>query len=140
MVKNLDHIAIATQSIDESLPVWQKILGSDDIKIETVESQKVKVAFIKIGDVKIELLEPLNKESVVQKYLDKKGPGLHHIAFKCEELEESVLSMREKGVEFIEETRDKGANNTEIIFIHPGYTKGTLVEINAMAGKNSNHK
>ncbi|MBN1114773.1 MAG: methylmalonyl-CoA epimerase [Oligoflexia bacterium] len=129
MVKKIDHIGIAVNSIDEQLPYYQYVLGLEIEKIEEVPEQGVKVCFLKVGEVHIELLEPLNDQSPVQKFLDSKGQGVHHIAYEAEDLEQVIDRMNRNLVDLINKAPKKGADGKKICFAHPRSTFGVLTEI-----------
>lgn len=125
----LSHIAVAVKSISESLKFWQDVLGLSLLAIEEVPEQKVKVAMLGIENTHIELLEPLNPESTVAKFIEKRGEGLHHIAFEVENIEEVLEKLKESGVKLIDEKPRKGAMGKKIAFIHPQSTGGVLIEL-----------
>ena len=125
----IEHIAIAVKSLSTSIPLFEKLLGTPCYKTEQVDSEKVKTAFFKTGENKIELLEGMDPEGVVAKFISKKGEGLHHIAFGVENLEESITALKTAGFEFISEVPKKGADNKMIVFLHPKCTNGVLVEL-----------
>ena len=124
----IDHIGIAVKSIEESRKYYEEILGLECYKVEEVVDQKVKTAFFKIGEVKIELLEPTSPESPVAKFLEKKGPGFHHIAYFVENVDEALKDASEKGVQLIDQTSRKGADGMNIGFLHPKTTESVLTE------------
>ncbi len=128
-LKQIEHIGIAVKSIPEALKFYEDILGLECYKIETVEEQKVKTAFLHIGEVKIELLEPTSPESPVAKFIEKKGEGIHHIAYRTENLTETLKELAEKGVKLIDEKPRRGADNMNIAFLHPKSAYGVLTEI-----------
>jgi len=125
----LNHIALAVKNISDSLKIWQELFGFELLKIVDVPEQKVKVAILELGDVHIELLEPLNPESTVAKFIEKKGEGLHHLAFEVEDIEQVLRELKDSGVKLIDEKPRKGAMDSKIAFIHPSSTGGVLVEI-----------
>ncbi|MEY2594743.1 MAG: hypothetical protein RL634_1296 [Bacteroidota bacterium] len=125
----IEHIAIAVKSLSTSVPLFEKILGTPCYKTEEVESEKVKTAFFKTGENKIELLEGMDPEGVIAKFISKKGEGLHHIALGVENLEERITALKTEGFEFISEVPKKGADNKIIVFLHPKCTNGVLVEL-----------
>ncbi|MBM7701617.1 methylmalonyl-CoA epimerase [Metabacillus iocasae] len=129
MVNKVDHIGIAVKSIKEAIPFYEQTLGLSLMGEETVETQKVKVAFLQAGETKIELLEPLSSDSPIQKYLDKKGEGVHHIAFGVTSIEERITQLKTEGIRMIDEQPRKGAAGANIAFIHPASTKGILYEL-----------
>ena len=125
---HIDHIGIAVNSIEESRKYYEEVLGLECYKIEVVEEQKVKTAFFKLGEVKIELLEPTAPESPVAKFLEKKGPGFHHIAYFVENVDESLTGTEAKGIQLIDKSKRKGADGMDIGFLHPKSTEGVLTE------------
>lgn len=125
----LAHIGIAVNSIDEKLKVWRDMLGLELTSIEDVPDQKVRVAVLPIGDVSIELLEPLDETSTIRKFIDKKGEGLHHLCFEVNNIEKILLEMKSKGVLLIDETPRIGASGKKIAFIHPKDMGGVLIEL-----------
>jgi methylmalonyl-CoA/ethylmalonyl-CoA epimerase len=108
---------------------YDDILGLEKLSVETVESQGVSIAFFKTGETKIELLEPLNDESPIAKFIEKKGEGIHHMAIEVEDIEAKIEDMKEKGARFIGDKPTKGADNMKIIFVHPKSTNGVLLEL-----------
>lgn len=125
----IEHIAIAVKSLSTSVPLFEKLLGTPCYKTEEVESEKVKTAFFKTGENKIELLEGMDPEGVIATFISKKGEGLHHIAFGVENLDERIVTLKNKGFEFINEVPKRGADNKMIVFLHPKCTNGVLVEL-----------
>ncbi|WP_430785400.1 methylmalonyl-CoA epimerase [Virgibacillus flavescens] len=123
------HIGIAVNSIDQALPFYSDILGLELEGIETVVSEDVKVAFLKIGEARFELLEPLSEKSAVQGFITKKGEGVHHIAIEVDNINERLQQYKSKGVQLIHEESKPGAHNSEIAFIHPKAANGVLVEL-----------
>lgn len=126
---HIEHIGIAVKNLDESIKQFEKMLGVKCYKIEEVKDQKVNTAFFKIGETKIELLEATSNESPIAKFIEKKGEGLHHIAFAVNEIQEKLNSMKEKGFNLIDEKPRAGADNMQIAFLHPKSTNGVLVEL-----------
>ncbi|WP_110111249.1 methylmalonyl-CoA epimerase [Bacillus sp. CGMCC 1.16541] len=129
MVNKVDHIGVAVQSIREALPFYEKTLGLSFIGEEVVETQQVKVAFLQAGETKIELLEPLSSDSPIQKFLDKKGEGIHHVAFGVTSIKERIAQLKTEGIRMIDEQPRKGAAGANIAFMHPASTKGVLYEL-----------
>jgi methylmalonyl-CoA/ethylmalonyl-CoA epimerase len=125
---HIEHIGIAVKSIEESRKYYEEVLGLACYKVEEVADQKVKTAFFRIGEVKIELLEPTDPESPVAKFLEKKGPGIHHIAYSVENVDEALQEAEAKGIQLIDKKARKGADNMNIGFLHPKYTEGVLTE------------
>lgn len=128
MPKNVNHIGIAVKSIEETAKFYSK-LGLEIESIEIVESQKVRVAFIPVGDVRIELLEPTSDQSTINKFIEKKGEGIHHIALSTDNLTDRLKEIEEKGVRLIDTKPRKGAHNADIAFLHPKSTHGILLEL-----------
>nr|WP_270454144.1 methylmalonyl-CoA epimerase [Halonatronomonas betaini] len=125
----IDHIGIAVEDLEAGLEFYRDALGLEYKGQEEVEEQGVKVAFLKIGESKIELLEPLHEDSPIAKFLSKRGEGIHHIAYLVDNIDEKVSVMDAKGVRFIGDEPTEGAGNKKIIFIHPKSTKGVLTEL-----------
>ncbi len=125
----IEHIGIAVRSIEDALKFYENVLGLRCYKTETVVEQKVKTAFLKIGEVKIELLEPTDNESPVAKFIEKRGEGIHHIAYKTENIENDLAELSGKNVRLIDENPRDGADNMKIAFIHPKSAFGVLTEI-----------
>jgi len=122
------HIGIAVESIKEILPVWESF-GLKLDHTEKVESEGVTTAHLKVRGYEIELLEPMSKETPVGKFIDKKGPGIHHLALEVDDIEKSILKAKENGLEPIGEAPRPGADNTLVAFFHPKDTGGVLLEI-----------
>ena len=125
---HIEHIGIAVKSIEAALPYYENVLGLKCYAVEEVKEQKVKTAFLKVGETKLELLEATDPESPVAKYIEKRGEGIHHIAFAVEGLEETLQSTAEKGVQLIDQKPRKGAEGLNIAFLHPKATGGVLTE------------
>lgn len=129
-ISHIEHLGIAVQSIEEALPYFEEVLGLKCYNIETVEDQKVKTAFLKCGEVKLELLEPTSPESTIQKWLDKGNKGVHHVAFAIEDGVANALAECDgKGIRLIDKAPRKGAENLNIAFLHPKSTCGILTEL-----------
>jgi len=124
----IDHIAIAVNDVEESARVYQKALGIDEIEFETVESEGVKVAIIPMENGRIELMQPTKDDSPIKKFLDKKGPGLHHLALETDNIEGEVERMEGCGVQFLGKVRP-GSAGTKVTFIHPKSLEGVLAEL-----------
>ena len=129
MIKKIEHIGIAVNSISESLPVFEALLDKKAYKTEIVDSEFVKTAFIRVGESKIELLEATNKSSAIAKFLEKNKGGFHHIAFEVENIEGEISRLGNSGFNLIHQTPKEGADNKRIAFLHPKSTKGLLVEL-----------
>ena len=128
-ISHIEHIGIAVKSIDEAIPFWEKQLGLKCYAIEEVKEQKVRTAFFKVGQSKIELLESTYPEGPIGKFIEKKGEGIHHIAIRVENLEEALNELKEKGIKLIDETPRYGAGGARIAFVHPKSTGGVLLEL-----------
>ena len=124
----IDHIAIAVNDVEASAKVYQKALGIDEIEFETVESEGVKVAIIPMENGRIELMQPTKDDSPIKKFLDKKGPGLHHMALETDNIEGEVERMEGCGVQFLGKVRP-GSAGTKVTFIHPKSLEGVLTEL-----------
>ena len=129
MPKKISHIGIAVTSIEEALPFYREVLGLEFEGTEVVAEQKVKVAFLAIGESRIELLEPTAPDSPVAKFLEKNGPGIHHLAYQVDGLEERLASLKAQGVRLIDEAPRGGAHHTRIAFLHPKASGGVLTEL-----------
>lgn len=127
--QRIAHIGIAVKSIDEALPFYINTLGLQLEHIETVPSEAVKVAFIKIGDAKLELLEPINESSAIHQFIEKRGEGIHHIALQVDDIQARINSLKASGVQVINEEPKLGAGNQLISFLHPKEAKGVLFEL-----------
>ncbi|HKK10076.1 MAG TPA: methylmalonyl-CoA epimerase [Bacteroidales bacterium] len=125
---HIEHIGIAVQSLDESIPYYEKVLGLKCYAVEEVVDQKVKTAFFKVGGTKIELLEPTADDSPIAKYLEKKGPGIHHLAFAMDDVDQALEDAEQNGVRLIDKTSRAGAEGLSIGFLHPKSTGGVLTE------------
>lgn len=129
-ISHIEHLGIAVQSIEEALPYFENVLGLKCYAVEVVEDQKVKTAFLKCGEVKLELLEPTSPDSTIQKWLDKGNHGVHHVAFSVEDgVAEALAECDGKGVRLIDKAPRKGAENLNIAFLHPKSTCGVLTEL-----------
>ena len=125
----VDHIGIAVKSIEDALAFWESSLGIKCSGIEEVAEQRVKTAFLPVGETEIELLEATDPESPVAKFIEKRGEGLHHIALRVENIEETLKNLKEQGVRLIDETPRYGAGGAKIAFVHPKSSGGVLLEI-----------
>lgn len=129
MLKKINHIGIAVRSLDEAIPFYRDNLAMAFGGIEEVVEQKVRVAFFSVGESKIELLEPTSEESPVAKFLEKNGPGMHHVAYEVEDLPAALASLEEQGVKLIDIKPRLGAHGTLIAFVHPKSSNGVLTEL-----------
>ena len=128
-VLKIDHLGIAVHSIEEAKKLFQDTLGLKFEGSETVEEQKVTTAFFPVGDSEVELLESTSPDGPVAKYLEKRGEGIQHIAFRVENIEEALAELKEKGIRLIDEKPRMGAGGAKIAFLHPKSTHGVLIEI-----------
>lgn len=128
-ISHIEHLGIAVKSLDEAIPYYENILGMKCYSIEEVADQKVKTAFFKVGQTKLELLEPTSDESPIAKFIEKRGEGIHHLAFAVEDgVANALAEMEGKGVRHIDKAPRKGAEGLNIAFIHPKSTHGVLTE------------
>ena len=129
MLKKIDHIGIAVASLDETVPFYRDQLGMAFKGIEEVAEQRVKVVFLQIGESKIELLEPTSDESPVARFLEKNGPGIHHIAYQVEDIEAAIRKLETEGARMIDRVPRTGAHSARIAFVHPKSSCGVLTEL-----------
>lgn len=125
---SIEHIGIAVENLEESIKYYENILGLSCYAVEEVKDQKVRTAFFKVGETKIELLESTDPEGPIGKFIEKKGSGVHHIAFAVDNVKECLQEAEEKGVRLIDKQPRKGAENLQIGFLHPKSTGGVLTE------------
>ena len=125
----VEHIGIAVRSLADAIPVYEKLLQSPSYKTELVESENVNTAFFKTGDSKIELLESTKDDGVIRQYIDKKGEGIHHIAFEVENIYEEMKRLKNEGFVLLNEEPKPGADNKLVCFIHPKSANGVLIEL-----------
>ncbi len=128
-VNHIEHIGIAVASIADAIPYWEKVLGLKCYNVEEVADQKVKTAFFMVGQTKIELLEPTSEESTIAKFIEKKGPGIHHMAFAVDNIEGALADAEAAGVQLIDKAPRQGAEGLSIAFMHPKFTGGVLTEL-----------
>ena len=128
MIKKVDHIGIAVRSIDEALPFYTETLKLEFLGLEEVDSQGVKVAFIKAGETKLELLEPISEESPIAKFIEKRGEGLHHVALGVDSIQERITEMKEQGIRMLQDEPKIGAGGAHVAFMHPKSAGGILYE------------
>ena len=129
MLTKIDHIGIAVKSLDEALPFYRDNLGMSFAGIEEVVEQKVRVAMLVIGESKIELLEPTSADSPLARFLEKNGPGIHHLAYEVEDIEAAIARLMSEGARMIDEKPRSGAHGTRIAFVHPKSSLGVLTEL-----------
>lgn len=128
-LSHIEHLGIAVNSLEEAIPYWENVMGLKCYAIEEVAEQKVKTAFLMLGQTKIELLEATSEDSPIAKFIANKGIGIHHVAFACEGIEEQLADAEAKGIRLIDKTPRKGAEGMTIAFLHPKSTQGILTEL-----------
>jgi len=128
-VERINHIGIAVSSIDEQLPYYRDVLGLSLESIEVVADQKVKVAFFKVGEVRLELLEPTDPTSPIARFIEKRGQGVHHLAFGVADLASRIEELKRAGIHMIDNAPRQGAHHMQIAFLHPKSTFGVLTEL-----------
>ncbi len=128
-MKKVDHIGIAVKSIDEALTFYTEMLGFRCMAVEEVKSQQVRVAFIDANNVNLELLESLNENGPISKFIEKRGEGIHHIAIGINSIEERISELKEKGVRMVDEVPKEGAGKSLVAFMHPKSGHGVLYEL-----------
>ena len=126
---HIEHIGIAVKSLDDAILFYENVFGLKCYNIEEVEEQKVKTAFFKVGDTKIELLESTDPDGPIGRFIEKRGEGIHHMAFAVKDIENRLREAEEKGVRLIDHKPRKGAEGLDIAFLHPKSTLGVLTEI-----------
>jgi len=129
MLSKINHIGIAVKSLADSLPFYRDNLGMEFKGIEEVAEQKVRVAMLQVGESKIELLEPTSDDSPVAKFIEKNGPGIHHLAYEVADIEAAIAKLMADGARMIDEKPRVGAHNTRIAFVHPKSSAGVLTEL-----------
>jgi len=127
-ISHIEHIGIAVRSIEAHLPYYETVLGLKCYNIEVVEDQKVKTAFFQVGQTKIELLEPIGEDSTIAKFIEKRGEGIHHIAFAVPSVQAALDEAGSKGIHVIDKDPRNGAEGLQIAFLHPKSTGGVLTE------------
>ncbi|OIQ36166.1 MAG: methylmalonyl-CoA epimerase [Bacteroidetes bacterium MedPE-SWsnd-G1] len=128
-MKKIEHIGIAVKDLEVSNNLFEKLFGKPHYKIEEVESEGVRTSFFDVGPNKIELLEATNPESPIAKFLERKGEGIHHIAYAVDDIKAEIKRLKEEGFTVLNETPKKGADNKMVAFLHPKTTNGVLVEL-----------
>lgn len=126
---SLEHIGIAVRSLADSDPLFARLLNSPPYKHETVEDQGVTTSFFQAGGAKVELLEPTRPDSPIQRFLDKRGEGIHHLAFEVEDIRAEMKRLREEGFDLLQDEPTPGADNKWVCFLHPKSTNGVLIEL-----------
>ena len=129
MISKINHIGIAVNNIDDALLLYAKTLGLTVNNFEVVEEQKTRTAIISVGDTKIELLEATDSESPIAKFIERRGEGLHHLAFEVDDIESTLVELKENDIRLIDEQPRRGVEDTSIAFLHPKATSGVLMEV-----------
>lgn len=128
-MKKVEHIGIAVKNLDNANLLFKKLFGVDHYKQEAIEDEGVSTSFFKIGDTKIELLEAQTKESPIARFIEKRGEGIHHIAFEVDDINHEIKRLQSEGFELIKDFASDGADNKRIVFLHPKSTNGVLIEL-----------
>jgi len=128
-ITHIEHIGIAVKNLEESIKFYESVLGLKCYNIEEVKDQKVKTAFFKVGQTKIELLESTDPEGPIGKFIEKKGEGIHHMAYAVKGIQQALTEAEKQGVQLIDKTPRKGAEKLDIGFLHPKFTLGVLTEL-----------
>ena len=128
-MKKIEHIGIAVRNLKDSNKLYESLLGGPPYKTEEVKSEGVCTSFFMIGESRIELLEATHPSSTISKYIDKRGEGMHHIAFEVDDIESEILRLKKEGFVVLDETPKKGADNKWVAFLHPKSTNGVLIEL-----------
>ena len=129
MIKKIEHLGIAVKDLNKSNELFKKLLGEESYKTEAVDSESVTTSFFKVGDQKIELLEASEPNSTIARFIERRGQGMHHLAFHVENIDEEIERLEKEGFEFVSKTPTKGADNKMVVFLHPKTTNGVLVEL-----------
>lgn len=129
LIKKIDHIGIAVRNLDEANSIYQKLLGVAPYKIESVASEKVLTSFFKTGESKIELLEAQSQDSAIAQFIERKGEGIHHIAFEVEDIHQEIKRLKAEGFQILNEEPKRGADHKLICFVHPKSCNGVLIEL-----------
>ena len=129
MIKKIEHLGIAVKDLNKSNELFKKLLGEQSYKTEAVDSESVTTSFFKVGDQKIELLEASEPNSTIARFIERRGEGMHHLAFHVESIDEEIERLEKEGFEFVSKIPIKGADNKMVVFLHPKTTNGVLVEL-----------
>jgi len=129
MIKKIEHLGIAVKDLNKSNELFKKLLGEESYKTEAVDSESVTTSFFKVGDQKIELLEASEPNSTIARFIERRGEGMHHLAFHVENIDEEIERLEKEGFEFVSKNPTKGADNKMVVFLHPKTTNGVLVEL-----------
>jgi methylmalonyl-CoA/ethylmalonyl-CoA epimerase len=138
MIKRLNHISVAVQSVEDALRFYHDTLGLEVVETITLEDRQLKVAFVKLGDTQIELLEPTSQDNTVTRFLERRGPGLHHICLEVDDLPAAMAELSERGVEFVDPEPQAGAVG-QVAFMLPEVGRGVLIELNQPDAERSSH-
>ena len=128
MIGKIDHLGLAVQNLDEAAALYEKLLGAPPSEVEEVPEQKVRVVFFEVGESHVELLEPTSPESPIAKFMEKRGPGIQHVAYRVDDVEAELARAKAAGLRLIDETPRIGAGGARIAFVHPKSTGGVLTE------------
>ena len=129
MIKKIDHIGVAVKNLNEAMRLYSESIGLQIEETEEVKEQKVKVAFIPVGESRIELIESTDPNGIIAKFIERRGEGIHHIALEVDHIEDALQKLKERGVQLIDEKPRIGAHKMKIAFLHPRSTKGVLLEL-----------
>ena len=129
MIKKIEHLGIAVKDLNKSNELFKKLLGEQSYKTEAVDSEAVTTSFFKVGDQKIELLEASEPNSTIARFIERRGEGMHHLAFHVENIDKEIERLEKEGFEFVSKTPTKGPDNKMVVFLHPKTTNGVLVEL-----------
>ena len=129
MIKKIEHLGIAVKDLNKSNELFKKLLGEQSYKTEAVDSESVTTSFFKVGNQKLELLEASEPNSTIARFIERRGEGMHHLAFHVENIDEEIERLEKEGFEFVSKTPTKGADNKMVVFLHPKTTNGVLVEL-----------
>ena len=129
MIGKIDHIGVAVRDLDERLKLYRDVLGLTDIHSEVVPSENAKIGFVRVGESEIELLESTTPDGVLARFIEKRGEGVHHIAFTVDDCGATLAALRAAGVETLDETPRLGAGGTRVAFVHPRSAGGVLIEL-----------
>ena len=129
MIKKIEHLGIAVKDLNKSNELFKKLLGEQSYKTEAVDSESVTTSFFKVGNLKLELLEASEPNSTIARFIERRGEGMHHLAFHVENIDEEIERLEKEGFEFVSKTPIKGADNKMVVFLHPKTTNGVLVEL-----------
>lgn len=129
MINKIDHIGIAVHSLEETLPFYREVLKLPLLAIEEVKSEKVRVAFLQVGETNIELLEPTSMDSPIAQFIERRGEGIHHVAFGVKSIQERINEIKLKGIRMVQDVPKIGAHDAMVAFVHPKSTNGVLYEL-----------